>query len=497
MRAFWVTILILTMVSCLKEGCAQSTTVLKEFSFSSPALPGQTLHGLIYSPKTKEQKMPLLIYIHGNDSKGSNLDLVRKKGLPKVLAAGTPLPMMIIAPQLPIDQDWSPAFIDLFLNYINSRYSIDQDRIYLTGVSVGGASAIDYTIANPDKIAAVICVSGWGNPHEVCKMKNVPAWFFHAIDDDRVSPVGSRVLTESLYVCGGDARLTEFPEGNHDIADKVYTYPLLFDWLLSRKKNLDPHSQSRIQLNSNTIGYRMAKALSNVSGIWASPGGEFYGINGKNSSPVLVNFDSTSRVRKMHIIQHAANFSWQDLCASADTLFIADVGNENFKREFFQIYKISIQDLANEKISATKIEFTIAKGPNLNFKSSFYLNENIYLFGESFEKDVYLVEVPVREGSKTEAHLVANCTKLMNESITSAHYDPTQKTLFLLTKNNLGIVSLADGIQSLSTKNAVHIQLPNNTQKEALTMLPNGYLAFADKFFLGTFDGNLYLFKYP
>lgn len=455
---------------------------------------------LFYPPEKAQKSNALLIYLHGTSAKGNNLDSLKKGGIPKLISDGKKLSCYVAAPQVGYNQKWSVSMVDKLISNITSRYSIDMNRIYLVGLSSGGAIAMEYTCKHPEKIACIVTISSWGNPQEVCKMKDVPAWLFHAQDDKAVSITGSKALTEALYLCRGNVRLTEFPDGGHNIWEKSLNYPELFDWILSRRKNETSKTVQRIQLDQTTVGYKIPKALNNVAGIWSSSTGKLFGINGKRSAPVVLNFDTLGRVEKMTFVTNAANLNWQDITPDNEgNLYIADIGNDNYKREHFQLYKIKEDDLLNkERVTAQKIDFTVSKGSSFHYMASFFHKEHLYLIGESHtNSEKFLVEVPTTEGDSVEATIVGNCNSLISGSITSAYYDSSQNMLFLLTKNTLGFLTLDEGINTITEKKATQIKLPYSSQKEALTMMPNGYLAYADKLFLGTSDGNFYIRRYP
>lgn len=455
---------------------------------------------LFYTPEKTQKSTALLIYLHGTSAKGNSLDSLKKGGISKLISDGKKLPCYVAAPQVGYNQKWSVSMVDKLISNITSRYSIDMNRIYLIGLSSGGAIAMEYTCKHPEKIACVVTISSWGNPQEVCKMKDVPAWLFHAQDDKAVSITGSKALTEALYLCRGNVRLTEFPDGGHNIWEKSLKYPELFDWILTRRKNEASKTVQRIQLDQTTVGYKIPKALNNVAGIWSSPTGRLFGINGKRSAPVILNFDTLGRVEKMTFVSNAANLNWQDITPDQEgNLYIADIGNDNFKREHFQLYKLKEEDLiSKEKVIAQKIDFKVTKGSSFHYMASFYHKQHLYIIGESHtNSEKFLVEIPVNEGDSVEATIVGNCNSLMPGSITSAYYDSSQNTLFLLTKSMLGFLTLDDGIKTITEKKATQIKLPYSSQKEALTMMPNGYLAYADKLFLGTSDGNFYIRRYP
>ena len=99
-----------------------------------------TMKYLIYLPKDYDQKdsWPVMLFLHGSGERGDNLDLVKKHGPPKLIGAGKQFPFIVVSPQCPNGQSWEPFKLAALLDEIAEKYKVDQDRIYLTGLSMGG-----------------------------------------------------------------------------------------------------------------------------------------------------------------------------------------------------------------------------------------------------------------------------------------------------------------------------------------------------------------------
>ena len=99
-----------------------------------------TLKYLIYLPKDYDQKeaWPVLLFLHGIGERGDNLDLVKKHGPPKLIAGGKQFPFIVVSPQCPNGHWWETVELTALLDEIAKKYKVDQDRIYLTGLSMGG-----------------------------------------------------------------------------------------------------------------------------------------------------------------------------------------------------------------------------------------------------------------------------------------------------------------------------------------------------------------------
>lgn len=90
--------------------------------------------------------------------------------------------------------------------------------------------------AYPELFAALAPVCGGGDPDEACKLKDIPTWAFHGAKDDVVPPSESIQMVEALKQCGGDVRLTLYPELAHNSWTRTYNNLELYSWMLKQKK---------------------------------------------------------------------------------------------------------------------------------------------------------------------------------------------------------------------------------------------------------------------
>jgi predicted peptidase len=92
--------------------------------------------------------------------------------------------------------------------------------------------------ANPTRFAAVVPVSGAGNPEDACRLKDLPVWAFHGAKDHSVPVEREDAMIKAINACGGHARITVDPEGDHDgpYWSTIYGNPELYDWLLKQRR---------------------------------------------------------------------------------------------------------------------------------------------------------------------------------------------------------------------------------------------------------------------
>ena len=192
---------------------------------------------------------PLLLFLHGAGERGVDLGLVGVHGPLKEAAAGRPMPFVVVAPQVPFGGRWTAARVEAALDDALARFRIDPDRVYVTGLSMGGFGTWEAAESFPDRIAAVAPVCGGGNWIGLCAARDVPVWAFHGARD-RVVPLDRTVvMIEALERCGASPRLTVYPDVGHNAWEKAYSDPALYDWLLGHR--LSSRAERRVIL---TIG---------------------------------------------------------------------------------------------------------------------------------------------------------------------------------------------------------------------------------------------------
>lgn len=182
-------------------------------------------------------KWPAILFLHGVGGNGSYLEILKANGLPKLLEEHEEFPFIVISPQCPEGEDWSPEKLGKLIDRAVQDYRIDTDRIYLTGIHTGGSAAWDLAMAQPDRFAAIAPVCGGGKPQEVCYLRDIPVWIFHAAGD-RIVPVSeAQSLVLALKLCGGNVTSTFYPQSDFEYLTAIYENPGLYAWFLQHSKS--------------------------------------------------------------------------------------------------------------------------------------------------------------------------------------------------------------------------------------------------------------------
>ncbi len=182
---------------------------------------------------------PLLVFLHGSGEAGDGgpeLAKLAKGGLPKLLAAhdGLPkdFPFIVLAPQLPPFENWSPYELVWLIDHLPADCPIACTRIYLTGLSLGGYGVWDTAIAFPNYFAAIAPIAGAGDPADVARIKDLPVWVFHGEKDHTIPVEEAHKMVDALEAIGAHPRLTVYPDAAHNSWNQAYRTPELYTWLL-------------------------------------------------------------------------------------------------------------------------------------------------------------------------------------------------------------------------------------------------------------------------
>lgn len=187
-----------------------------------------------YEEETK--KWPMILFLHGRGERGGDIELLRKAAVPKLLEENKDFSFVVVSPLCPADRYWSPAVLKKLLDDVCNELRVDMDRIYLTGLSMGGYGTWDTAIEYPDTFAAIAPLCGGGDLYRVCRLGNMPVWVFHGLKDTTVLPQESMKMVEALKDCGGNVKFTLYPELEHDCWTVTYNNPELYQWFLEQTK---------------------------------------------------------------------------------------------------------------------------------------------------------------------------------------------------------------------------------------------------------------------
>ena len=193
---------------------------------------------LLYLPEdyAKEDSWPLLLFLHGSGERGDDLDLVTIHGPPKLIKEGKKFPFIVVSPQCPTDHRWQAVTLSALLDEIDKNYKVDEDRIYVTGLSMGGFGTWSLAAYTPHRFAAIMPICGGGETVWTKQFPHLPVWVFHGAMDKAVPLRRSEELVASLKKRGGNPKFTIYPDAEHDSWTETYANPKVYEWLLQQKR---------------------------------------------------------------------------------------------------------------------------------------------------------------------------------------------------------------------------------------------------------------------
>lgn len=207
------------------------------------------LRYLLFLPEGYKQepqkRWPLMLFLHGSGERGTNLARVAVHGPPKIVKNRPDFPFILVSPQCPGGELWSDDAVLALLDEIQDKYRVDENRVYLTGLSMGGYGAWSLGMRYPDRFAAIVPICGGGSllpiivpaPGKESALKRLPVWAFHGAKDTVVPMEQSEALIQALKKLGNaNTRLTIYPDAGHDAWTETYNNQELYDWLLQQTR---------------------------------------------------------------------------------------------------------------------------------------------------------------------------------------------------------------------------------------------------------------------
>jgi predicted peptidase len=217
-----------------------------------------TVNYLLYLPQDygKDTSMlwPLMVFLHGSGEAGKDIQKVKMHGPPKLIEQGKQYPFIVVSPQAPENEGWEPQVIVRLIRGIQSKYKVDKERIYLTGLSMGGFGTWNIAAKYPSVFAAIAPVCGGGDTAEVMRLKHLPVWCFHGAKDNIVNPEQSYRMVRSLKKFNPEVKLTIYPEAKHDSWTPTYNNDSLYSWMLQHnEKQLNEYVGTYVQNVRDTV----------------------------------------------------------------------------------------------------------------------------------------------------------------------------------------------------------------------------------------------------
>ena len=266
MKGLFAALLLIPLLSCKpgqqKQGFTSEINpvdIFKKETFKDDS--GNTLHYNLLDPlkMNDDDVYPIIVFLHGAGERGDDNE--------SQLAHIAPIftrdsirkahPSFVLFPQCPKEERWGAidevegrwvanAGLETtqpmkgvlgLLDQLIESLPIDTNRIYVSGLSMGGYGTYDILYRRPEMFAAAVTICGSGDESVVAKYAHVPIKIFHGTKDQVVPVDYSRRMYKALKSANArNLEYIEYPEGKHNVWDKAYSEPTLLDWIYSQKK---------------------------------------------------------------------------------------------------------------------------------------------------------------------------------------------------------------------------------------------------------------------
>ena len=215
---------------------------------------------LVHTPtsyQTDTLQYPLVIFLHGVGERGDSLNLVKKNG-PPMLADTANFPFILVSPQCPNNQYWETPTLNRLLDQLLQNYRINPNRVYLTGLSMGGYGTWAWAQDSPKRFAAIAPVCGGTNTKNAWRIRHIPTRIFHGAKDNVVPAQLSIDMHNALQQAGSTSELTIYPNATHNSWTETYSNPELYEWMLAQKRGVPNFSVSENELKQFIGEYKTA-----------------------------------------------------------------------------------------------------------------------------------------------------------------------------------------------------------------------------------------------
>jgi len=219
---------------------------------------GKTLNYRFLKPKDYDaaKKYPLVLFLHGAGERGSDNVAQLRHGASLFIKPEVreKFPAFVVAPQCPTEQKWTdidwssdtpvqPETVSesmgltlAAIEALQREFAIEADRLYVTGLSMGGYGTWDLITRFPEKWAAAAPICGGGDKDKAARAKDVPIWAFHGVDDPTVKLVRTTSMIDAIKAAGGNPLYSEYPYITHDSWTTAYGEPELLPWLFAQRR---------------------------------------------------------------------------------------------------------------------------------------------------------------------------------------------------------------------------------------------------------------------
>lgn len=228
---------ILSFALCFSFNQAKAKADLKKVKYN------YLLHVPEDYDKDPNKKWPVIFYLHGRHASGKNLQSLKRYGLPYYLAKGKKIDFIVVSPQCPWDKNWaSEDWFNPVFDEVATNLRVDDSRVYLIGMSMGGFGTWELAHRMPDRFAAIAPMCGGADIRWTERLSKIPTWVFHGTADRQIPISRSEVMVKALEKLKAEIKFTRLIGLGHDIS-KQFDSDELYNWLKEHSLNKMPFWQ--------------------------------------------------------------------------------------------------------------------------------------------------------------------------------------------------------------------------------------------------------------
>ena len=251
----------------------------------------------VYTPSGYDSTVadkPIVLFLHGQSLCGSDLNRVRRYGTLDALNMGRQIDAVVVAPQNP-GGSWNPQRIMSVLQWVEARYAVDTNRLYVLGMSLGGYGTIHFVAAYPHKVAAAMALCGGSNLSDHCSLCQVPLWIMHGTADKAISFSQSQKIVNAMKACGDTSRLrfTKLPGQSHSALAKIFYLEETYQWLFAHRLN---DTNRPVNKEVDITVATMSKAYTNID-----RSTQHFTVSNGNGNAPAAQTDTTAQVTNVNV----------------------------------------------------------------------------------------------------------------------------------------------------------------------------------------------------
>jgi dienelactone hydrolase len=212
---------------------------------------------LLYQPeevfKNPDKKYPIIFFLGGLGERAhgsKRINVIQNGLLPEYIHKGNDVPMIVMSVQH-ITDSWNPELVNEAMDYAFANLPVDKSRVYLVGTSAGAFGVWEFAQKHPERLTAIVPISGGGNKEQACNLSDLAIWAFTNKADRLVSPGLTVSMVNAVNKCHPkkEAKLKVFPDAGHDCWRRVFDQKHpdwskspneakvdIFQWLLEQKR---------------------------------------------------------------------------------------------------------------------------------------------------------------------------------------------------------------------------------------------------------------------